>query len=501
MASMSTKEPRMGRAHASAAPDQTAPTRTLRVERRSIDVVPDDERHGSPWSQFTLWFGANMQITAIVDGALAVVFGADALWAIIGLLIGNVLGGVVMALHSAQGPRLGLPQMISSRAQFGVYGAVVPLVLVILLYLGFAATGAVLAGQAVNALLHVDATWVGIIVFGALTAVIATLGYRLIHIIGRISTVVGTLGFIYLAIRLFTVHDVGSAVNVKPFEMATFLLAISLSAGWQLTYGPYVADYSRYLPRTTTERKVFTTTWLGSVIGSQWSMTFGALVAAVAGDAFLSEQVEWLGGLAGPAAIAFLIYLVILVGKLTVNCLNAYGGFMSSVTTVTAFTGGRGISPRRRSLLITVFVTISVLIALLASQDFLDNFKNFVLTLLMVFTPWSAINLTDYYLISKERVDVPALYDPKGRYGGWNVGALVAYGVGIVAQIPFLAQTLYTGPVTKALDGADISWIVGLVVTVIVYLPIARRTANPPAEMIYPADLEELDMRKPALTP
>jgi nucleobase:cation symporter-1, NCS1 family len=53
-----------------------------RIERRSIDVVPDSERHGSPLSQFTLWFGANMQITAMVDGALAVVFGADALWAI-----------------------------------------------------------------------------------------------------------------------------------------------------------------------------------------------------------------------------------------------------------------------------------------------------------------------------------------------------------------------------------------------------------------------------------
>ena len=85
--------------------------------------------------------GANLQITAIVDGALAVVFGADALWAILGLLLGNLLGGVVMALHSAQGPRLGLPQMISSRAQFGVYGAVIPLCLVILMYLGFTATG------------------------------------------------------------------------------------------------------------------------------------------------------------------------------------------------------------------------------------------------------------------------------------------------------------------------------------------------------------------------
>ena len=59
----------------------------LTIERRTIDVIPDDERHGTPRNQFTLWFGANMQITAIVDGALAVVFGADALWAIVGLLM------------------------------------------------------------------------------------------------------------------------------------------------------------------------------------------------------------------------------------------------------------------------------------------------------------------------------------------------------------------------------------------------------------------------------
>jgi len=61
----------------------------VEVERRTIDVIPDAERHGRPRDQFTLWFGANMQITAIVDGALAVVFGADARWAIFGLLIGT----------------------------------------------------------------------------------------------------------------------------------------------------------------------------------------------------------------------------------------------------------------------------------------------------------------------------------------------------------------------------------------------------------------------------
>jgi nucleobase:cation symporter-1, NCS1 family len=464
-------------------------------ERRTIDVIPDSERHGTPLNQFTLWFGANMQITAIVDGALAVVFGADALWAILGLLIGNIFGGIVMALHSAQGPRMGLPQMISSRAQFGVKGAIVPLLLVVLMYLGFAATGTVLAGQAVNKMLNIDTPTIGILIFGGLTAFVAITGYKLIHVVGRIATVVGIIGFTYLAVRLFTEYRVADFVGVTGFDIVTFLLAISLSAAWQLTYGPYVADYSRYLPRSTSERTTFWSTYLGSVIGSQWSMTFGALVAAVAGDAFVANQVGFLGELAGPAAIAFLIYLVIVVGKLTVNVLNAYGGFMSILTTVTAFNGRTRISSTARSLYILGFVGVSVLIAIAASADFLENFRNFVLVLLMVFTPWSAVNLIDYYLISKERIDLPALYDPNGRYGAWNMPALACYALGVIAQIPFLAQKLYTGPITEMLGGADISWIVGIVFTAAIYYPVAKRVNHPPARMIYPADTEMVDTR------
>ncbi|MER5931772.1 cytosine permease [Streptomyces sp. NPDC002054] len=467
-------------------PVQHAPAERLAMEKRTIEVIPDAERHGTPRSQFTLWFGANMQITAIVDGALAVVFGADALWAIPALLIGNVLGGIVMALHSAQGPRLGVPQMISSRAQFGVYGAILPLLLVILMYLGFAATGSVLAGQAVSEMLHIDNTDAGILIFGALTAVVAVTGYRLIHIAGRIATVVGVLGLGYLLVRVFTQYDVGAHIGNKGFEAATFLLAVGLGAGWQLTFGPYVADYSRYLPRDTSTRATFWATFAGSVIGSQWAMTLGVLTAAVAGKAFLPDQVGFLGDLAGPAFLAVLIYLVIVVGKLTVNCLNAYGGFMSILTTVTAFNGRSRISAVARAAYIVGFIAVSMVIALAASDDFLTNFKNFVLLLLMVFTPWSAINLVDYYLVSRERVDIPALYDPDGRYGRWNVTALTCYVVGVAVQIPFLATKLYTGAITKKLDGADISWIVGLLVTSVLYGLWARRTANPPAETIHP---------------
>src|SRR5258708_32020943 len=98
------------------------------IEVRSIDYVPDRERHGGLASQFTLWLAANLQITAIVTGALAVVFGGDVFWSLVALLSGQLIGGAVMALPAAQGPHVRFPQMISCRVQFGLYGAVLPIV-------------------------------------------------------------------------------------------------------------------------------------------------------------------------------------------------------------------------------------------------------------------------------------------------------------------------------------------------------------------------------------
>ena len=144
----------MTRSHAPVAPRPV-------IETRSIDYIPENERHGSAFGQFTLWLGVNLNITAIVTGALAVVLGGDVFWSLIGLLIGQVLGSIVMGLQAAQGPAIGLPQMIRSRVQFGVYGAVIPLVLVSLLYVGFSAGGTLLAGQSVAKVLSI-ADWQGI---------------------------------------------------------------------------------------------------------------------------------------------------------------------------------------------------------------------------------------------------------------------------------------------------------------------------------------------------
>jgi NCS1 family nucleobase:cation symporter-1 len=457
------------------------------IEVRSIDYIPDEERHGGLASQFTLWLAANLQITAVVTGALAVVFGGDVFWSLIALLLGQLIGGAVMALHAAQGPQLGLPQMISSRVQFGLYGAVIPIVAVCLMYIGFSASGCVLAGQSIGRLLDVDDA-VGIAIFTSLIVVVTMFGYRVIHVLGRIASVVGVVAFAYMFARLFATHDLSALLAQRHFSLSQFLLSMSLSASWQIAYGPYVADYSRYLPRNTSVAKVFGAVGLGSVVGSQVSMTFGVFAAAVAGKQFEHHEVAYIVGLGSAGVVSSLLYFSIAFGKVTVTALNAYGSFMSMATIVSGLRRGVRISARHRFFYIAAMVGVSALVALTGRHSFLKAFETFILCLLAVFTPWSAINLIDYYCFTRSRYDVPALSDPDGRYGRWNATGIVIYLIGILVQIPFLSTAFYTGPLVEPLGGVDISWIVGLLVPGILYYTLGRASQRrAPPQIILPA--------------
>ena len=82
---------------------------------------------------------------------------------------------------------------------------------------------------------------------------------------------------------------------------------------------------------------------------------------------------------------------------------------------------------------------------------------------------------------------MPALSDPNGRYGKWNWAALVAFVVGVLIQMPFVATSFYTGPLVSAIGNTDISWIVGLVATTVLYMalrPLDKRVI--PEQTILP---------------
>jgi NCS1 family nucleobase:cation symporter-1 len=269
-----------------------------------------------------------------------------------------------------------------------------------------------------------------------------------------------------------------------------FLLSMSLSASWQIAFGPYVADYSRYLPRSIGAGRVFFAVGLGSVLGAQVAMTFGVLAAALGGAQFEHHEVPYIVHLGSSGTVAALLFFCIAFGKIMVTSLNSYGSFMSMATLVSGFRGTVRLSRAARIAYIVTAVCVACGLALAGKDSFLKSFEAFILLLLAVFTPWSAINLVDYYCFTRSRYDVPALTDPNGRYGRWNATGIAVYLIGILVQIPFLATGLYTGPLVAALGGADISWILGLVVPAALYFGLARRsTRRIPAQLVLPADL------------
>src|SRR6201985_1853347 len=122
------------------------------LEVRSIDYVPLSERHGKLWHLGPLWFMSNAQIATLAVGVVSVSAGGTLVGSLLAIILGVLLGTFFMAAHSAQGPQLGLPQMIQSRPQFGYVGAILVWAVALIAYIGYNAFNEVLAAQAIHQL-------------------------------------------------------------------------------------------------------------------------------------------------------------------------------------------------------------------------------------------------------------------------------------------------------------------------------------------------------------
>jgi nucleobase:cation symporter-1, NCS1 family len=120
------------------------------VEYRHIDHIPAAARHGRPWHQFVFWFGGNINVFNVVLGAVIVSFGLTFWQSLIAIAAGTLAGALLIALHATQGPRLGVPQSIQSRGQFGFYGSAFMFPAVLLINVGFIAACLVIEAQAMT---------------------------------------------------------------------------------------------------------------------------------------------------------------------------------------------------------------------------------------------------------------------------------------------------------------------------------------------------------------
>ena len=444
-------------------------------ELSTIQPIAHDQRHGTYADLFTIWFGSNLMLLTIATGALAVsVFALPFGWALLSLALGNLIGAVFMALHAAQGPQLGVPQMIQTRGQFGSLGALLVIGIVMVMYVGFLASNLVLGGQALAGLRPGTSDAPGIALVGILSLVAAIYGYDLIHAYARWLTVISGAVLVLTAIWIVFVHGLpADFLTRNHVALPGFLGALSAAALWQIAYAPYVSDYSRYMPRDTGVKPAFWASYWGCTLGSFLPMALGVVVALAAPPGVnLMQGLARLTGALPPLAV-----IVFTLGVAAANAMNLYCGALSTLTFGQTLLPRWSPGPRARTLISLLLFGLSLWAALASRATFMADYEHFILLLLYVLVPWTAINLVDYYLLKHGIYDVPSFFRRDGGiYGRVNGAAVSCYMVGILVQWPFINTHLYQGPVARALGGADLSWIVGLALTSPAYYWMAKRS-------------------------
>jgi NCS1 family nucleobase:cation symporter-1 len=457
------------------------------IEDLTIQPVPEARRTGSARHLFSVWFGVQIMPLTLVTGVLGpTIFHLDAGWSVLAIIIGNVVGAVFMALHSVQGSKLGVPQMIQARGQFGMYGSLLVIGVVIVMYLGFFASIVVLARDTLLTIFPLLDGGVALVLCAAISLAGVIFGYDLIHRANRILLYLFGVAVVLMAVFLL-VHSgakTGSAGDLG-FSGIGFLGMISTAAVWQLAYAPYVSDYSRYLPTKTSAGAAFWFTYLGAVIGAIPMMTVGVfLVTTAGGKGTISDLLNIM-----PVPLALFVLAMLFLGAIDAAVINLYGPALCVLTFAQTFRPSWSPGARSRNTAAACIAVVATFIALLFADNFLVAYASFISFLICLLIPWSIINLVDYYLIKKGHYDVEAFSDRNKGYGAFNIPAVLTYALGFIVQFPFMANTLYVGPVSAALDGLDLSWIVGSVASLVIYLGLHRLAQRNAVTLAEPASV------------
>ncbi|TWE10336.1 purine-cytosine permease family protein [Rudaeicoccus suwonensis] len=446
-----------------------------RVERRSIDVVPLEERHGNLRSMGAVWFVANINLTAMATGIVCLALGNSLFWTLVAIVVWSFFGTIFMAFHSTQGPHLGLPQLVQSRPQFGYIGAAITVfVFALANYIAYNTSDALLSSDAAHSVLHVP-LWLGYVVAAGVAAVIAIFGYDLIHKINRVLTVPVIVLMIFATIAAFaTGHITSSMLAPGHFHLAPFMTTLAIVGGFQLGWAPYVSDYSRYLPPSVGTKASFWWTFLPSSLSAIWVFGLGALVGAGTGEADLVPALQKAGNdlFTGGGDI---IVVGLLVGLLAVMAINQYGGSLTMLSIASTF---KPFTPGRRARVATVLAMAVIvwLISAVVGESNFDSFYASALTYLAyAFTPWTAINLVDFFFVRRGVYAVSDIFKPNGVYGRWGWRGTATYLTTIVVMLPFMVNPgYYTGFIAKKLDSVDYSIGIGLVVAAALYWALTR---------------------------
>lgn len=456
------------------------------IEGRSIDFVPESERTDKLSSQGPFWFVGNFTFFTMTIGFVGPSVGLDSLWTAIAGTLGIMFGTLFMAFHGSQGPHLGLPQMIQSRAQFGYRGVVLVLLATLFVFAGFNIVNLVLMMQGLKTLFSWDPMQVALAVTVPSTF-LAILGHDWMHKTFKWSLYLSLplYGIVTLAVLMGWIHDapaVKGAVQAPPlgFNWTGFIAQFAAAASYNIAYAPYVSDYSRYLPKNTPSGKLITAVFVGASLSGAWMIAVGGWLAAHLHATDVLVALNAVGAGFAPQ-LGTVVVAITILAFLPVIAMNIYSAKLTAITSVDSF---KKVEPTAKArivaIIFVVFLQLGVAMSIYTSGSGLSVLNIYLVVMLYFLVPWTAVNLTDYFFVRKGRYAVPHFFLPHDNiYGHWGKRGLLAYLVGFVAMVPFFCvfdgdREVFVGPLAKAMGSVDLAWLVGLIVSGVAYYVFCR---------------------------
>ncbi|MNO21801.1 Permease for cytosine/purine, uracil, thiamine, allantoin [compost metagenome] len=458
----------------------TAASSGLAIEGHSIDYIPESERHAKLSSQGPFWFLGNFHFFTISIGFVGPSLGLSALWTMLAGALGIMFGTLFMAFHGSQGPEMGLPQMIQSRAQFGYRGVILALLATMFVFVGFNVVNVSLIIGGLEHVFGFDRTIVACVVV-AIGALLAIYGHDVMHKAFKWA-LLATLP-LYTLVTVALMFGVGQPETAPAtslgFSWIAFATLFAIGASYNISYAPYVSDYSRYLPKNTSRTKLITAVFLGASLSGSWMIGLGAWLAQQlqATDALVAFNQIGSSMIPGLGSV---LVLVSVLGFVPIIALNSYSAMLTLLTGVDSV---KKITPTPRARVLSIFAISMVLLACVLSikGDGIAILNTFLVLLLYFLVPWTAVNLVDYFFVRKGRYAISHFFTPQGIYGAWQMRGIVSYLLGFAAMVPFFyifdasaGEEVFVGPLARLLDGVDIAWLVGLVVSGLTYFILSR---------------------------
>jgi NCS1 family nucleobase:cation symporter-1 len=382
--------------------------------------VPDARRQFRTGDAFALWFSLGIGLLVAQAGALLVP-GLALPHALAAIAIGSVIGVVLLALAGVIGTDTGLASMSSLRPTLGVRGASVPAVINAVQLVGWGAFEIIVMRDSADALakqafgLSMPLVWT--LVFGLFATLLAISGP--LSFVRRFLRTWGIwillAGAGWLTWSVLARQDIGALMHRAGTGEMPFGSAIDLVVAMPLSWLPLIGDYTRFGRRAG---ETFRGTLFGYGIANLWFYALGAVygLAAGGGDALLTTALAKAGG--------GLALLLVLIDEID----NAFADIHSAaVSTGTFWT--RGSVP----WLSAAFGALCTLIAIVVPMA---RYENFLLLIGSVFAPLFGVVLADHFIVRRRRIDALALADLRGPYGfsgGWQLGAFIAWALGIAA--------------------------------------------------------------------